>query len=66
MFLQHNWNGRVLHDSYVKPVLESLRYLWKNDVFLATKDKKNVEKVYMCRTEDAVIQVENRMDFDKF
>ena len=66
MFLQHNWNGRSLHDAYVKPVLESLRYLWKNDVFLATKDNKNVEKIYMCKTEDALIQVENRTDFEKF
>jgi stage V sporulation protein R len=64
MFLQHNWHGRGLHDSYVGPVLESLRKLWKNDVCLATKDKGGEEFVYRCRTDDCVVDMVSREEYE--
>lgn len=57
MFLQHNWNGRELDYGYLTPVLESLRTLWKNDVYLATKDNFKRECIYRCRGDDCVIDM---------
>lgn len=48
MLLQHTWEGRVLYESYVKPVLQSLYFLWQNDVYLATRDGDGNEIVYEC------------------
>jgi stage V sporulation protein R len=64
MFLQHNWHGRGLHDSYVGPVLESLRRLWKNDVYLATRDKEGNEFIYRCRSDDCKVDMIPREDYE--
>jgi stage V sporulation protein R len=64
MLLQHAWNGRSLHDSYVRPVLESIRFLWKNDVYLATKGKNGAEFIYRCKGEDANVDIVPRDDYD--
>ena len=60
MFLQHNWTGRPLHDAYVGPVLESLRKLWKNDVYLATKNSSGDEVIYRCKGDDCDFDVVSR------
>jgi stage V sporulation protein R len=60
MFLQHAWTGRGLHDSYVGPVLEAIRKLWKNDVYLATKDSNGEERIYRCRGEKCVVDMVGR------
>lgn len=60
MFLQHAWTGRGLHDSYVGPVLEAIRKLWKNDVHLATKDSNGEERIYRCRGEKCVVDMVGR------
>lgn len=60
MFLQHAWSGRGLHDSYVGPVLEALRRLWKNDVHLATRDSNGEERVYRCRGDRCVVDMVGR------
>lgn len=65
MFLQHNWYGRGLDDSYVGPVLESLRRLWKNDVYLATKNNQGEESIYRCRGEECVVDIVTRQEYDK-
>jgi stage V sporulation protein R len=65
LFLQHAWSGRALHDSYVGPVLEAMRKLWKKDVYLATKDDDRSEKVYRCRGEKCVVDVSPREDYEK-
>jgi stage V sporulation protein R len=46
MLLQHFHDGRPLYESYLEDVLSSIRYLWNNDVVLATKDDNNKEKIY--------------------
>lgn len=48
MLLEHVFDDRPLHDPYVRPVLESLRYLWKNDVYLSTKNQDGKEFLYYC------------------
>jgi stage V sporulation protein R len=64
MFLQHNWHGRPLHEAYVGPVLESLRRLWKNDVCLATKNKEGRELIYRCKTDECIVDMVPREDYE--
>lgn len=64
LFLQHAWSGRVLHDSYVAPVLEALRMLWKRDVFLATRTNYGQERVYRCRGESCTVDYVSREDYE--
>lgn len=64
MLLQHNWHGRGLHSSYIGPVLESLRRLWKNDVYLTTRGKEGQEFVYRCRTEECDVDIVSREDYE--
>ena len=64
MFLQHNWHGRALHEAYVGPVLESLRRLWKNDVCLATKNKGGKELIYRCKTDECIVDMVPREDYE--
>lgn len=65
MFLQHNWNGRELDYPYLTPVLESLRVLWKNDIYLATKDNSGRECIYRCRGDDCVIDMIYSDEYNK-
>ena len=46
MMLQHEFDGRPLYDPYIGDVLASVRYIWNNDVILATQDKSGKEKFY--------------------
>jgi stage V sporulation protein R len=64
MFLQHNWHGRPLHEAYVGPVLESLRRLWRNDVCLATKNKEGRELIYRCKTDECIVDMVPREDYE--
>lgn len=48
MLLEHKWDGRILYENYVEPVLQSLYALWQNDIFLATRDKDGNEVIYEC------------------
>jgi stage V sporulation protein R len=51
MFLEHNWDGRTLYPPYAKAVLQSLHYIWKKDVLLATRNKDGKEFIYVCTGE---------------
>ena len=64
LFLQHMWSGRGLHDSYVAPVLEALRRLWKKDVYLATRSNFGEERVYRCRGDNCLVDFLNREDYE--
>jgi stage V sporulation protein R len=64
MFLQHKWTGRGLHYAYLKPVLESLRALWKNDIYLATKDNSGQECVYRCCGDDCSVDMVSREEYN--
>ncbi len=64
MFLQHKWTGRPLHDAYIGPVLESLRKIWRNDVYLATRNKDGAEFIYRCQGEDCDVDVLPRDEFE--
>jgi stage V sporulation protein R len=48
MMLEHTWDGRILHDPYVKGVMNALSFLWGNEVFLSTKDQQGEELIYWC------------------
>jgi stage V sporulation protein R len=52
LFLQHQWEGRELYPSYVGPVMQSLQFLWGNEVYLATKDKNGSEIIYCAYGHD--------------
>jgi len=66
MFLQHKFTGKTLLDKYVRPVLQSLYFLWKNDVFLSTKNKDGEEVIYWCMgTKDEDVGVLTREEYEK-
>ena len=65
LFLQHAWSGRILHDSYVAPVLEAMRKLWKKDVYLATRSQEGQERVYRCRGDRCLVDVVTREDYER-
>lgn len=46
LFQHYTDDNRTLHDAYLREVLVSLRYFWKNDVFLVTKNPDGEEFVY--------------------
>jgi stage V sporulation protein R len=58
LFLEHKSDGRPLYDPYIRPVIQSLRYLWKNDVCLSTKTVDGTELIYRCLGEDVIDVVE--------
>lgn len=58
LFLQHEWDGRMIYEPYVQEVLTSLRFLWNNDVHLATRDDDGEEFVYSCYGTNAEKDVE--------
>lgn len=62
LFLEHKSDGRPLYDPYIRPVIQSLRYLWKNDVCLSTKTSDGTELIYRCLGED-VIDVMDRNQY---
>lgn len=54
LFLQHNWEGRVLHRKYSQATLQAIWSIWtrggqyNRDVAIASKDKDEREIVYVC------------------
>jgi stage V sporulation protein R len=53
LLLQHQWDGRLIHEPYTREVMASLYYLWGREVILATKDKDDQEVVFVCVGTDA-------------
>lgn len=58
LMLQHTFDGRPLHDPYAREVLASLRYIWHNNVHLATSTDDGEEVIYTCTGTDADRDVE--------
>jgi len=65
LFLEHKFDGRPLYDPYIRPVLQSLRYLWKNDVCLSTKTSDGTELIYKCFGEDTIDVVDREQYLGK-
>lgn len=64
LMLQHESDGRGLYGPYIGHVLNSIRYLWNNDVVLATQTEQGKEKVYYCTgTDESSVRL---VDRDKF
>ena len=57
MFLEHIYDGRPLYDPYIRPVIQSLRYLWKNDVALSTRTADGTRLIYCCSGTDYIVDV---------
>jgi stage V sporulation protein R len=65
LLLQHNWDGRLLKDKWIREVLPSLFFLWKRPVFLATRNKSGEEMVYVCDSDDyKKVQYVTRKELD--
>lgn len=65
MMLQHKWDGKELYQPFVKPVLQSLRVLWNNNVYLASKTKNGQEIVFVALgTKDEDIGMMTREEFE--
>lgn len=48
LMLEHIWDDRILHEPYLKATLESINFLWNNEVYMTTKDKNEEEKAFVC------------------
>lgn len=53
LLIEHVWEGQTLIENYLKAVMESICYLWNNEVYLITKDKDENELIYRMSTPDA-------------
>jgi len=66
MFLEHSKADRPLYSKYVRPVLQSLHFLWGQDVFLSTKDKDGEDIIYWCiGTKDDDVGVLTREEYER-
>jgi len=66
MLLEHHYEGSTLHFPYAEAVLQSLRYLWGNDVFLTSKNQDGEEIVFCCYgEEDGMTEMLTRAEYDK-
>jgi len=57
LFLQHHSTGQRIYDPYVRDVLTSIRAIWGNDVYFATKSPDGTEHVYDCHGPDSTKDV---------
>ncbi len=48
MLLQHQWDGRGLHDGYARETIVSVQKIWNNVCILASQNKDELEYVYYC------------------
>ncbi len=65
-YMEHQTDRMPLLDSYARETICSLYKLWKNVVVLATKNKDNLEFLYVCHTGNAAdVQVMTRKDYEK-
>jgi len=66
LFLQHEWDGRMLFAPYAKATLTSLYKLWGNDVCLATRNKGGEEVVFHCYgPEEEFIELVTRQKYEE-
>ncbi len=66
LLLEHKWEGEILLEPYVRPVLQSLYAIWGKSVFLCTKDKDEQEIVYCCYgDDDELVEIQTRQDHEK-
>jgi stage V sporulation protein R len=63
MFLEHKSDGRPLYDPYIRPVIQSLRHLWKNDVYLSTMTSDGTELIYRCIGDNCIVDVVDRDNY---
>jgi stage V sporulation protein R len=62
LMLQHYDEGRVLHRSYLYEVLNSIAFIWKNKVHLASYNKDGEEEVFTSI--DGQIEQNSREEFE--
>ena len=67
MLLQHMCDGRLLYEPYVREVMTSIYYLWRNEVVLATRNHDDEEVVVFCSgtDPDKDIIVMSREEYEK-
>jgi stage V sporulation protein R len=66
MLLEHKHEGQPLYTPYVEAVLQSLYFLWGNDIYLVSKDEDGEEVVFGCYgSEDGMTDVMTRGDHEK-
>jgi stage V sporulation protein R len=67
LFLQHKFDDKPLHTPWVPAVMESICYLWKNEVYLSTMDPKTDQEIVYCMREpnEASLEVMTREQYEK-
>jgi stage V sporulation protein R len=66
-YMEHQWDGRPLHDSYARETIVSVQKIWGNVVILSTKNKHGVEYIYVCdgSSIEKNVQVLEREEYEK-
>jgi stage V sporulation protein R len=66
LLLEHQFDGRILYDNYVRPVMQSLQAIWNNWIFLASANQDGEELIYACYgPEERDLEVLSREEFEK-
>lgn len=67
MLLEHQWDGRPLHESYVRDVMTSINYFWNRQVILSTKNTSGKEYVFVCdgRHAEKDVALVTRDDYER-
>ena len=65
--LQHHFDDRQLHHGYACEVMTSINKIWNNTVVLSTKNKDDVEFVYVCDGPDPKrnVHIMTRDEYEK-
>jgi stage V sporulation protein R len=48
LMLEHNWDDKELYIPYLQAVMQSLYFLWGNNVYLETRTNNKEQVVYCC------------------
>lgn len=66
-FMQHQWDGRPIHDPYARETITAIYRLWKNTVILSTCNRDGLEYLYLCDGMDSEknVHIMTREEYEK-
>jgi stage V sporulation protein R len=66
MLLEHKYEGNTLYYPYVEAVMQSLYFLWGNDIYLTSQDDDGNEIVFGCYgAEEGMTEMMTRDEYEK-
>lgn len=65
LFLEHQWDGRVLHAPYATSTMAAIYKIWGKDVLLSTKNASGEELVLHCYgPDDDFVEISSREKYE--